>query len=174
MKKVLYIYGYGSNEKSSTAKSLQNILGDDYNIYSIYYGQLQPNEAIEYLSTYICENEIDAVIGSSLGGFYALQLLPDEIPTIVINPCMKPSIELPKIGCPAEIAERFKRYENYNEKKNVHYNIYGLFGIDDELIDYHSLFEKLFGKNSFSFFKSQHRPTESQLRNVKELIEQHI
>ena len=170
MKKVLYIYGYGSNEKSNTAKSLQNILGDDYKVITVYYGQLQPNEAIEYLANYICENEIDAVIGSSLGGFYALQPFLDEIPTIVINPCMKPSVELPKIGCSAEIAERFKRYENYNMKKNV----YGLFGTDDELIDYHTLFEKTFGKNSFSFFKSQHRPTESQLRNVKELIEQHI
>lgn len=174
MKKVLYIYGYGSDENSSTAKSLQNVLGYDYKVSTVYYGQLQPNEAIEYLSNYICENGIDAVIGSSLGGFYALQLLSDETSTVVINPCMKPSVELPKIGCPAEIAERFKRYENYYENYNEKKNVYGLFGTDDELIDYHNLFEKSFGKNSFSFFKSQHRPTESQLRNVEELIKEHI
>ena len=55
MKKVLYIYGYGSNENSGTRQSLQNVLGSNYKVESIYYEQLQPNEAIEYLSNYACE-----------------------------------------------------------------------------------------------------------------------
>ena len=32
---------------------------------------------------------------------------------------MKPSIELPKIGCPAEIAVRFKDFEKWDNVKNV-------------------------------------------------------
>ena len=172
MKKILYIYGYNSDENSGTRQSLQNILGQsNYEVKSIYYNQLHPGEAIEYLSNYVENNNVAAVIGSSLGGFYALSLWQSNLPTIVINPCMKPSIELPKIGCPAEIAARFKDYENWD---NVKKKVFGLFGTDDELIDYHKLFGKLFGKDNFSFFISGHRPTEVQLRVVKDLIEKHI
>ena len=174
MKNVLYIYGYGSNENSGTRQSLQNVLGSNYKVESIYYEQLQPNEAIEYLSNYVENNNFAAVIGSSLGGFYALSIWQPDIPTIVINPCMKPSIELPKIGCPAEIAARFKDFEKWDNVKNVKKKVFGLFGTDDELIDYHCLFGKLFGTDSFSFFSSSHRPTENQLLKVKDLIEKHI
>ena len=174
MKKVLYIYGYGSNENSGTRQSLQNVLGSNYKVESIYYEQLQPNEAIEYLSNYVENNNFAVVIGSSLGGFYALSIWQPDIPTIVINPCMKPSIELPKIGCPAEIAVRFKDFEKWDNVKNVKKKVFGLFGTDDELIDYHCLFGKLFGTDSFSFFSSSHRPTEHQLLKVKDLIEKHI
>lgn len=171
MKKILYIYGYGSNENSGTRKALQNVLGNDYKVDSVHYEQLQPNEAIEYLSDYVEKNGYEAVIGSSLGGFYALSIWQANIPTIVINPCMKPSVELPKIGCPAEIAVRFKDFENWikcNKK------VFGLFGKDDELIDYHEIFEKLFGTDSFSFFDSKHRPNENQLRKVRDLIKTHL
>ena len=172
MKKILYIYGYGSNENSGTRQSLQNVLGKDYKVESIYYEQLQPNEAIEYLSNYVEEYDFAAVIGRSLGGFYALSLWQANLPTIVINPCMKPSIELPKIGCQAEIAARFRSFEDWKNVKKT--NVFGLFGTKDELIDYHDLFGKLFGIDNFSFFDSQHRPTENQLKKVKTLIEKHI
>lgn len=165
MKKVLYIYGYGSNENSNTKNNLQDIF-EDYNVESIYYNQLQPNEAIEYLSNYVENNNVNAVIGSSLGGFYALHLRCN-VPVIVINPCMKPTEILPKLGCSTEIAERFKPYENYKDNKD---NVYGLFGNNDEVLNYRDLFEQVFGKMNCSTFNSMHRPTKEQLFDVKEII----
>ena len=162
MKNALYIYGYGSNENSTTKENLQKILGPDWNVDSVYYEQRQPNEAIEYLSN-IAEN-YDAVIGSSLGGFYTLKIYFNG-PRVVINPCMMPSIELPKIGCPLEIAKRFEKFETFEPNKSV----LGMFGNHDELINYRGKYMSDIGGICVDF-KSGHRPTLDELMTCKSII----
>lgn len=172
MKKILYIYGYGSNENSNTKNNLQDVLGKEhYCVESVCYNQLQPDEAIEYLSNYVENNNVDAVIGSSLGAFYALHLQECKIPVVVINPCMKPTEILPKLGCPSEIVKRFEKYERYDK---INLNVYSLFGLRDEVLNYSELFESLFGKMNFSYFNSKHRPTKEELASVKDVIEAHL
>jgi predicted esterase YcpF (UPF0227 family) len=163
MKHALYIYGYGSNENSTTKENLQKILGPSWNVDSVYYEQRQPNEAIEYLSN-IAEN-YNAVIGSSLGGFYTLKINFNG-PKVVINPCMMPSIELPKIGCPLEIAKRFEKFETFEKNKNV----LGLFGTHDELINYRGKF-KVAIDGACVDFGSGHRPTLDELMKCKYIIQ---
>ena len=166
MKKILYIYGYGSNENSETRENLQKVLGKNYQVDSIYYNQLQPNEAIEYLSSYVWNEGYDAVIGSSLGGFYTMKLWNRDIKKIVINPCMLPSVELPKIGCPQEIAERFTYFQNYERDDDM---LFGFFGIYDELINYRDKFIKEASYNVITF-SSGHRPTYGELNKISQIL----
>lgn len=171
MIKVLYIYGYGSNEYSETRANLQEILGNGFSVMSVEYNQKDPKIAIEKLKLFIKSNNIDVVIGSSLGGFYALK--QDLVPKIVINPCMCPSYELPKIGCPLSIALKYKDYENYNNiSEENRKNTLGLFGNHDELINYQSWFKKYYG--GYIIFSSGHRPNKAELQNVSYDIRKQI
>lgn len=97
-KNILYIYGYGSSPESSTCKWLKTNL-PNAKVYSFKYDQRHPDESIPYLVRIVHELDIDIVFGSSLGGWYALNVSAiANIPCIVINPVtpekMKDVIEL--------------------------------------------------------------------------------
>lgn len=99
-KNILYIYGYGSSPESSTCKWLKTNL-PNAKVYSFKYDQRHPDESIPYLVRIVHELDIDIVFGSSLGGWYALNVSAiANIPYIVINPVipgkMKDVIELNK------------------------------------------------------------------------------
>lgn len=164
MKKILYIYGYGSDANSSTSANLQSVLGNGFDVRSVNYDQLHPKKAIKQLSEIVDDGNYDAVIGSSLGGYYTLQLKAN-VKKVVINPCMVPSIELPKLGCDIQTAQKFKEYETYSKADNV----LGLFGDHDELIDYKEKFSQEVSRNVHEF-SSGHRPTINELREVANVI----
>lgn len=85
-KKVLYIYGYGSSPESSTCKWLKNNLPNTI-VYSFEYVQSDPENSIPYLCSLVEELDIDIVIGSSLGGWYAMHIASIcSLPSILINP----------------------------------------------------------------------------------------
>jgi len=88
--KLLYIHGFNSTYDPNAAKikSLQNggfeVIGMTYDTYSPYHYN------IRFIKDSILE-EIDAVVGTSLGGFYALQLIRHlGVPAVAINPCYDP------------------------------------------------------------------------------------
>ena len=97
--KILYIYGYGSNPNDSfTMKELKPVIDElGYELISIEYDQENPDNGINELEKYIRDNKIKYIIGHSLGGFIAL-CINENVKKIVINPCLKPHFELPKIG----------------------------------------------------------------------------
>lgn len=85
-KKVLYIYGYGSSPESSTYTWLKNNL-PNADVYSFKYEQSDPENSIPYLCSIVEELNIDIVIGSSLGGWYAMHIASIcSLPSILINP----------------------------------------------------------------------------------------
>ena len=85
-KKVLYIYGYGSSPESNTCIWLKNNL-PNADVYSFKYGQSDPENSIPYLCSIVEELDIDVVIGSSLGGWYAMHIASIcSLPSILINP----------------------------------------------------------------------------------------
>ena len=85
-KKILYIYGYGSSPESSTYKWLKNNLPNTV-VYSFGYVQSDPENSIPYLCSLVEELDIDIVIGSSLGGWYAMHVASIcSLPSILINP----------------------------------------------------------------------------------------
>ena len=92
-KKVLYIYGYGSSPESSTCKWLKNNLPNTI-VYSFGYVQADPENSIPYLCSLVEELDIDIVIGSSLGGWYAMHVASIcSLPSILINPVTDSTLE---------------------------------------------------------------------------------
>lgn len=92
-KKVLYIYGYGSSPESSTYKWLKDNLPNTI-VYSFEYVQSDPENSIPYLCSLVEELDIDIVIGSSLGGWYAMHVASIcSLPSILINPVTDSTLE---------------------------------------------------------------------------------
>ena len=92
-KKVLYIYGYGSSPESSTYKWLKDNLPNTQ-VYCFKYEQSDPENSIPYLCSLVEELDIDVVIGSSLGGWYAMHIASIcSLPSILINPVTDSTLE---------------------------------------------------------------------------------
>ena len=163
-KKILYIYGYESSATDSrtmeSVKAAMDKLG--YDVVSVAYSQTMPRRAVKELEDYVKSNGIEYIIGHSLGGFYALCVNVD-VKKILINPCMKPHIELPKLHSneeisPTAIAEFKQLYdERIKRNINVSHDLLGLFGLNDELFCYYKDFSDL---SPYAYFiQSGHRIT---------------
>ncbi|QKF63975.1 hypothetical protein [Campylobacter corcagiensis] len=90
--------------------------------------------------------KFDMVVASSFGCFYALHL--ENVPKILINPCLHPSVEIPKLTkTKANFASEFSKIEKklYSKEKMIK-DVFGIFGNSDELFSYLDEF-----KSNFSF-----------------------
>lgn len=84
MTNVLYIYGYGSSPESRTCSVLKELL-NDANVMSVCYDQTNPGVGLNQLITEAAN--VDLIIGSSLGGWYAMHVCARlGKPCILINP----------------------------------------------------------------------------------------
>lgn len=163
--KILYIYGYGSNPKdSSTMKVVKEVVDNlEYDLVSIEYDQNNPDIGLTMLEKYIKDHKIKYVIGHSLGGFFTL-CINEDVKKIVINPCMKPSFELPKLGkidndtlYNYEYLEGWLRSGDDTPWVSQLEDVMGLFGDHDELIDFYETFKKQY---PLAYkINSGHRPT---------------
>ena len=157
VKNILYVHGLGGSKESTTCKNLREILrdctifADDFDLFDVAGTQ----KKIENL---IAEHDIGTLIGSSFGAFYVLarKALPFRI---VINPCMKPSIEIPKLdpSIPEKTVEDLQKLESaiYVTPEKTENGIFtsvmktttfGIFGLCDELFSYREFFEKKYGR----------------------------
>lgn len=179
--KILYIYGYGSNPKdSSTMKVVKEVVDElGFDLISIEYSQEHPSIGINTLEKYIEDHHIKYVIGHSLGGFITL-CLDSNVKKLVINPCMKPHIELPKLGDfddktihDYEVLEKWLRSGDDTPWVIFTDAVMGLFGDNDELFSYYDTFRKIYPR-SFKF-NSTHRPTrESFTEDIKAKIKEFL
>ena len=163
---ILYIYGYNGSSNSITKKNLEEVF-PEHNVYCIDYPQNDIKSAVDTLQNYIYTNNINVVIASSYGAFISLSLR--NVVKFLINPCMRPTIELPKIGAPDEFVKDAAKYEK--NLSNISFDesliTFGLFSDHDELFGekYKETF-KYFG-NVISVSKCGHRAT-------KEMFEQEL
>lgn len=116
-KNVLYIYGYGGSKMSRSVEKLRRILPEDkFEVKCWDYPQQECVAAVSFLEEMIEKLNIDIVVGSSLGAFVAM-CLKVKCQKIIINPCLFPSVELPKLkplpGKPIPSAELISSYEPY-------------------------------------------------------------
>ena len=177
--KILYVYGYGSNPKdSSTMKVMKDIVENlGYDLVSIEYDQNNPDNGLNTLEKYIRDNKIKYVIGHSLGGFMTM-CINEDVKKLVINPCMKPHLELPKLGDISneaiynyEFLEGWLRSGDDTPWMSQLEDVIGLFGDHDELIDFYESFKKQY---PLAYrFNSGHRPTnESFTDDIKKKIKE--
>ena len=145
MKKVLFVYGYGGSPQSTMCQLFRKYLPSDrFEIVSFVYPQHDCSQAISFLEKKIEEEHIDMILGTSLGGFITLCLNTDK-PKIVVNPCMRPADELPKLtprpDHPDDVQpspELIATYEPFEHqlfaKNHIGERIVGFFAEDDELL----------------------------------------
>lgn len=91
MKHIVYLHGLASSSKSSTSKQLQRLYPDFEVVALELYHQC--HRSLDIINTYLREHEVDAVIGTSLGGFFTLACDFEGI-KIAINPALHPEHDL--------------------------------------------------------------------------------
>lgn len=165
-KNILYIHGLGSDANSTTYKYLCELL-PNHNVITDSFDLLNPIKTLEAINDIIDKKAISYVIGSSLGGFYAL-CCNKSICKIVVNPCMDLAVEIPKLTDVPDLAlsEFAKLKESaYNDiDMEVRLFTYGIFGKNDELFSYRELFSEQYGfKDNVLQVDANHKLTKSQL-----------
>ena len=144
MSKILYLHGFGSCGKSNKSMTLMEYFGEDKVISpNLPY---EPEQAVDFASKLIQEEQVSLLIGSSLGGFYATQLAEKfQLPAVLLNPSVQPWRTLsPYVGWQERfcdgVAFEFKEvYLTQLEKletmpKNSRYLL--LLQSEDEVLDY--------------------------------------
>ncbi len=98
--KYFYFHGYGSSPEAKKCKILKSIFGEE-NVIAPDFNKDSIKELHGYLSYLIRavkSEENPVIIGSSLGGLYALYVAARAgAKCILLNPCMTPHLVMPLI-----------------------------------------------------------------------------
>ncbi|TCB76631.1 YqiA/YcfP family alpha/beta fold hydrolase [Acinetobacter sp. ANC 4173] len=89
---IIYIHGFQSGPKSIKAQQLQQYCAQDDEL-TVHVPDLNmpPEHALQVLQDLVLAHQDVALVGSSLGGFYATQLVARyALPAVLINPAMRP------------------------------------------------------------------------------------
>lgn len=163
--KILYIHGYGSTGNSQTVQGLRKFLDEKAIIHAPQFSNdlssfEKIKQNIEHARKHREEFRPHIVIGSSFGGFITTFL--DGSFRIIINPCLRPSERLDTLSpnMSQEDIDKLKEFES-SHVSNIdiedRFFTYGLFGLNDELFSYLSLFEKIYRKDRVYTMPSGHR-----------------
>lgn len=139
-------------------------------IFFVETWDLTDTSTYKAINKYVANHNIQVVIASSLGAFYAMGIT-DSVAKILINPCMKPSVEVGKlVDLSHEQVEDFARLEQKiydNVDSEMRMCTFAGFGDSDELFNYQALFRKTYG-NNMVIVPGFHRLGESSLFKVIE------
>lgn len=180
-KTVVYLHGYGSSSLTNTAIYLAkkmpecNVMAPDIPV--------DPMEALPFLKDYCAANHADLVIGTSMGGMYAMQMT--EYLRICVNPALHMSQlkDVLMVGTferfqptadgrthytiTEEIIQHFKEMEEHmfdgvtSENQS---NCWGFFADGDTLVNYKAEFAEHFSQ--IADFHGEHRMNNAVLRDV--------
>ncbi len=84
MKTIVYFHGYGSSSQSNSAICLAKNM-PEFNVIAPDI-PVDPAEALPFLKNYCAENKANLIIGTSMGGMYAMQMT--DYPRICVNPAL--------------------------------------------------------------------------------------
>lgn len=124
-KRVIYIHGFNSSQKSYKAVRFGELManyGVDYCVPNLNH---EPLQAIIKLEQLITPNTV--LLGSSLGGFFATYLSQRyQIPAVVINPAVAPYTLLQPL-----LGPNYNPYQDYYyDLNNSHINALKALAID--------------------------------------------
>lgn len=89
---IIYIHGFQSSPKSIKAQQLQQYCAQN-DALTVHIPDLNmpPAQALQVLQDLVSTHQDVVLVGSSLGGFYATQLVARyALPAVLINPAMRP------------------------------------------------------------------------------------
>lgn len=153
---ILYIHGFNSSVNSTTYKNLKELFPEHtWTAENFDLTDLQKTKTqIDWI---LKNNHPKVIIASSLGAFYALGIT-DSAARIVINPCLKPSLEIPKLNSdiPTNIIEQWKQEEKmlFEVDGEVRECCFGIFGNHDELFSYKDDFDNFYHATNLGMQKS--------------------
>lgn len=159
MKKILYVHGLGSGINSSTLNDIKNMF-DEYDVHGIEVNE-NPYESVKKIQDYINDNNIDILIGCSLGGFYGAYV---DVPCkFLINPgfhIIRILKERIKFGTYDYFCEREDGKKQYTINQDV---------VDNFKYFMMSPYESVKSTNSYAIFSSSDDFIGSniQLKNVE-------
>lgn len=153
MKTAIYIHGFGGSANGSSSLNIRRLLDGKYNLVSRTLDLTNVADTCEKINKMIFEVKPDLVISSSLGGFFAISL-KETIPCILLNPCLNPRKEIPKLD--STISKNTLMDWQFMEESwlamqdDVKAMKFGVFAKDDELFHYKDFFDANFGNGQNS------------------------
>jgi predicted esterase YcpF (UPF0227 family) len=108
MAKIIYLHGFASSANSTKALQLKKYIFENYSKTEIIIPNIENNivDAVQQIDNLIKEFSPSALIGSSLGGFYATYFSEQYyLKCVGINPAVIP---------PAEMSEYLGENKNYS------------------------------------------------------------
>ena len=145
--KILNIHGYrGSGENSSFAAL--SALGAEMISPQMDYDAQSPDEILLFLNNLYQQNACQAIVGTSLGGFYAALLsIKHHAKTVLINPCLLPFLLLPQLN-ESQNTLLFDYLRLFADMVKIDKNqILAIIGEQDEVISTHDFTQNLLGKS---------------------------
>ena len=145
--KILNIHGYrGSCENSSFAAL--SALGAEMISPQMDYDKQSPDEILLFLNNLWQKHNCQAIVGTSLGGFYAALLsMKHHAKTVLINPCLLPFLLLPQIE-ESQNTLLFDYLRLFADIVKIDKNqIVAIIGEQDEVISTHDFTQNLLGKS---------------------------
>lgn len=146
--KILNLHGYNGSPKNAAYAALQANCCKNIMSPELDYDADSPENILGKLRVIIADEQIDILIGTSLGGFFVAVLSAElNIPVILINPCLMPFLHLPRLGFEGDIKPFISQFGTL-----IHLNrdiVSCIVGEDDEVIDTHDLTERIRGNSRF-------------------------
>lgn len=173
--KIVYLHGLGSGAESRTPKTLRTFLPNDEILAPEI--PINPLDGYAFVRRFAEEQKPDLVIGTSLGGFYAMGV--PGVRKLVVNPAMYADEDIEKgigLGEQPFFLPRSNGATTYiidrafiDALKTVRDSIYatiddrekeltyGFFGTKDALLDHYADFCALYGETHATRFEGEHR-----------------
>ena len=151
MMKILNIHGYKGNAANSAYNALSEC-GFEVISLQLDYDRTSPEKLMQMLSSQFTNNFCSAVVGTSLGGFYAALISAKyECPAVLINPCLMPFLHLPKLGYQDDdgILEYIRLFSGIADTENG--NVSMIVGGKDEVIDTHDFNRSIFQNEKYVY-----------------------
>lgn len=174
--RIMYVHGIGSGKNGNTINWIRETF-KDHEIFSFDI-PFDPKEAIEFIESKCAELDINMIIGTSLGGFYAMTI--SGVQKILINPAIKAFETAETIGygtheyfCKRddgiqtyEINDDFVTklkdiYDTYakNIDDEMICETYAIFGTNDDICNFRTDFETTYRKSQMITAEFGHRMT---------------
>ena len=160
---ILYIHGLGSNGNSNTFNNIKSLF-PDLNVYSETFDLMNPSKTMAQIDDCVKRFNISKIIASSFGAFYAM-CYKGGVGKILINPCMDPVTEIPKLtSVDDSFLEELKSLTpQINPDREDRLSTFAIFGKNDELFSYADLYKKMYGSKNMMRVAGGHRLNERQL-----------
>ncbi|MCM1528463.1 MAG: hypothetical protein NC093_00515 [Alistipes sp.] len=154
--KILNIHGYKGNVHNSAYTVMEAIGCENIISPQLDYDSMNPESVVAILRQQIVENNVDIIVGTSLGGFYAAILSAQfNLPVILLNPCLMPFIYLPRLGYIKDVKPYMTMFGKLLKLKK--YNVSTVVGGQDEIIDTQELTKSILQNSRYIFIpKGKH------------------